>query len=352
MTDDVESSLPQARPLPAAAAAALRVGVALGIGFLALSVLWDLGVAPEYLERLLKWRGGGAVVLLVLGIASYGVPHQSRWLLALAVAAVTAVITATALILPFGFAYGIGGLMSVAMAIGFVSLEWRTAAAAGLAVLVAVGATLWFRGGNQDLVMALGFFIVPGVIVATVFAHMTSLRIKKNEALRNNLKKLRDDLERFGRSDELTGVHDKKQINSLARREIALARRRKTPLSALKIDVEQLERINKMHGREAGDETLRAVASMCQASLRETDLLARVAGDEFAALLPEADAAGAAIICERLRKGLEKASVLAGDQLLTVTVVVGAATLADGDQGFDELLGRADLALRAAKSAA
>lgn len=347
MADDVESSLPLARPVPPAAAA-LRVGVALGIGFLVLSVLWDLGVAPEFLVRLLKWRAAGAVILGVIGVASYGLPQQARWLLAIAAAAAAGVVTATALILPFGFAYGIGALMCIAMAIAFVALEWRTAAAAGTAVVAAVGAVLYFGGGNRDLVMALGFFAVPAVVVATMFAHVTSLRIEKNEALRHDLKKLRDDLARFGRSDELTGVHDRKQIQSLARREIAVARRRKTPLSAIKIDVEQLERINTTHGRSAGDETLRAVASMCQASLRETDLLARVAGDAFAALLPEADAAGAAIICERLRKGLGKAAVLAGDQLLTVTVAVGAATLADGDQGFDELLARADLAMRAA----
>lgn len=358
MPDDVDSSHPtdrrgapgelaaQGRPIPADARA-LRVGAMMGVGFQLLSVAWDALVAPWYLTRLLQWRGAAAAFLVLVAIASYVIPHRARWLLAAGAGVSAALIAGAVTILPYGFGYGLGALLSVAMALSVVALDGKSAAGASIAVLVGTFGTLLFMGGNKDTVLAIGFFLVPGLVIATGFAHVTSLRIGKNQALRARLAALRDDLARFGRNDELTGVHDSKQMLALARREIALARRRKSPLSALKIDVEHLEKINTDHGRAAGDETLRAVASMCQASLRETDLLARVAGDEFAAVLPEADAAGAAVICDRLRKGLEKASVLAGDKILTVTVSVGAATLVDHDQDLGDLLARADAARKA-----
>lgn len=351
MFDDVDSSQPTPRPAAGGdamrpippEARALRVAAVLGCGFQVLSIAWDYLVAPWFWLRLLQWRGAGIALLVVAALLSYAMPHRARWLLALSAGGSAAILTISALILPYGFGYGIGALMSVAMAIALVALDKRTAAAAAGAVLFATGVALFF-GGNQDVTLAIGFFLVPSLLVAVAFAHVTSLRIQKNQVLRARLAAIRDDLARFGHTDELTGVHDRTQMLALARREIALARRKKHALSALKIDVLRLEHINTTHGRAAGDETLRAVASMCQASLRETDLLARVAGDEFAAVLPEADAAGAAIICERLRKGLERASVLAGDKLLTVTVSVGAATLVDSDQGFEDLLARADAA--------
>jgi diguanylate cyclase (GGDEF)-like protein len=360
---DVDSSQPTPRPGDASGASsvagtaatpadarALRLGVLLGVGLQLLSMVWDYLVAPWVFTRLLQWRGAGIALLLVAALLSYAMAHRARWLLAATAAGSAVTLTASALILPFGFGYGIGALMSVAMAIALVALDKRTALIAAASVLVATAATLVIRGGNKDTMLAIGFFLVPSLVIAVVFAHVTSLRVHKNQALRGKLDALRDDLARFGHSDELTGVHDHKQMNALARREIALARRKKHALSALKIDVLHLDQINTQHGRAAGDETLRAVASMVQATLRETDLLARVAGDEFAAVLPEADAAGAAIISERLRKGLEKASVLAGDKLLTVSVSVGAATLVDSDQGFEDLLARADVARLGAKN--
>lgn len=356
MVDDVDSSQPTPRPgetlRPSSPEArALRVAAALGVGFHVLSIAWDYLVAPWLWTRLLQWRVGGVAMLLAVALLSYAMGHRARWLLAVAAAGSSIALTGAALILPFGFGYGIGALMSVAMAIALVALDTRSAGAAALAVLGATTATLVLGDGNKDTILAIGFFLVPSLVIAVAFAHVTSLRLQKNQALRVRLAAIREDLTRFGRSDELTGVHDHKQMLGLARREIALARRKKQPLSALKIDVLHLEQINTTHGRAAGDETLRAVASMCQASLRETDLLARVAGDEFAAVLPEADAAGAAIISDRLRKGLEQASVLAGDKLLTVSVSVGAATLVDSDQGIEDLLARADTARLGAKGA-
>ncbi|HEY4223432.1 MAG TPA: GGDEF domain-containing protein [Myxococcota bacterium] len=330
---------------------ALRVGALLGAAFLLASAGWDYAVAPGQIEKLVLWRLGTAVVIGAVGLLSYAFDKRALWLGA-AMSGLSALsIGGMVGTLPYGLTYGIGAFVIIAMVIGFVSLDGKAALASALAAIVGGGIGLVLGGASIEPALAVSFFFLPASVGAVLFAHVTHLRVGRNRDLRRELASLREDLARFGRSDELTGVHDEKQLQQLARREIALARRRKSPLSALKIDVERLDDINQRHGRAAGDETLRAVASMCQATLRETDLLARLhAGDEFAAVLPEADATGAATICDRLRKGLAKASILAGEQLLTVTVNVASATLGEGDQGIDDLLKRADADLRAQKS--
>lgn len=337
------------RSVPSGGAArSLRVGVMLGVVFLVASVAWDALVAPGHLVRLLAWRGGGAIFLVAAGALSFALPHRSTWLGALATAASAVSIAGAALILPYGFAYAIGGLVLVAMAIGFISRDGRAAAVSSIAVLGSAALVLLFGRARDDMFYAIGFFLLPALTAAVVFAHLGAERAARARQVRRELLALREDLARFGRSDELTGVYDLKQLQAMARREIALARRQKRPLSALKIDIRQLRAINEQHGRHAGDEALRAVASMCQGALRETDVLGRVAGDEFVAVLPEADADGAAQICDRLRRTLRKASVLARDRLVEVSVAVGAATLTEGDRGVDDLLRRADAGLRAA----
>ncbi len=333
-----------------AAGRALRVGALVGVLFLAASFGWDLVVAPEQIGRLWMWRAGGALLIGALGALSYAVPHRAAWLGAGIAGVGAASIGAVVSILPYGFAYGVGSFVLIAMAIGVVALDARAAATCAAGVVVGAGIALWRGGASEDAVYAIAFFLIPGLIGAVIMAHATGLRVRRNQAVRQELLALREDLARFGHNDELTGVHNERQLQQLARREIALARRRKSSLSALKIDVEKLDAINDTYGRDAGDETLRAVASMCQATLRETDLLARLeAGDEFAAVLPEADAAGAEAICDRLRKSLQKASVLAHGKLLEVTVMVGAATLSETDQVIDDLLKRAGAALAASK---
>ena len=326
------------------AARALRVGVLLGVAFLAASVAWDLVVAPDHLERLWMWRVAGAFILVVCGALTYAVPHRAMWLGAVMSAASAGSIGAVVGTLPYGFAYGIGGMLLLAMGIGFVALDALAAGVAAGAAIAGGGTALWFGGASEDAILAIAFFLVPALVGAVIVAHVTALRVERNQMVRQELESLREDLARFGRTDELTGVHDERQLQQLARREVALARRRKSALSALKVGVQHLDSIKAEHGRSTGDETLRAVASMCQASLRETDLLARLGnGDVFAAVLPEADAEGAAIICARLKKSLENASVLADGKLLEIRVAVAHATLSDGDQSFEDLLKRADV---------
>lgn len=327
-----------------------RLTLGAGIAFLAAVVfassLWDFVVSAEHLERLLWWRLLGGAGLLAALSGSYLLPALRVWWLAAAAGIASAAVCAGAIILPSGFGYGIGGIALVALVVAVAAQGTRAAATAAGAALIGAALPIVVAGASRYFIFSLAFFAVPGFLAAIAAASAGGLRARLRAERDGELFKLRHDLERFGRTDELTGVPDKKQMERLARRELALARRRGVALSVLKLDVEGLERINEAHGRAVGDEALRTIASMCQAALRETDMLARVAGDEFVAVVMDADVAGATALCDRLRAKLKNAPLLAGDKLLEVTVNVAAATLAEGDQSVDDLVVRANRALQ------
>ncbi len=332
-----------------------RLAILAGIAFLAAGLLascgYDYVVAREHFQRLWWWRVAGASALLGVLAGAYLVPMKRAWWLAAAAAGASVTICASAHILPSGFGYGTGGLAVVALVVATAAPGGRSAAAAALAALMASIVVLLVVGANRYFAFSLAFFGVPAFGAAVVAGAASGLRVRRRHERELELFELRQDLERFGRTDELTGVPDKKQLERLARRELALARRRGVALSIIKLDIDGLKRINEQHGRGAGDEVLRAVASMCQGALRETDMIARVAGDEFVAVVMDADVAGAAALCDRLRTKLNNAPLMAGDHLLKVSVTVGAATLRDGDTSVDELITRAERALYAERAA-
>ncbi len=148
--------------------------------------------------------------------------------------------------------------------------------------------------------------------------------------------------------DDLTGLFGRAHFLREARREISRARRSGKPLSALMIDADHFKRINDDHGHAAGDEVLRALARTLVEVTRETDVVGRLGGEEFAVLLPEAAIEGACIAAERLRRAVAATLIDVAGTRLTLTVSVGVAEWGDGES-TDGLLKRADAAMYLAK---
>jgi diguanylate cyclase (GGDEF)-like protein len=109
------------------------------------------------------------------------------------------------------------------------------------------------------------------------------------------------------------------------------------------------EEMADQHGHGTGDEILRVVADILADALRETDLLARFGGDEFALLLPETPASGARVLANRLREAVERAQVHAAGEPVQVTFSCGITTYEPGDKEVATLIERADRALYSAK---
>ncbi|MDP9899885.1 sensor domain-containing diguanylate cyclase [Variovorax ginsengisoli] len=148
-------------------------------------------------------------------------------------------------------------------------------------------------------------------------------------------------------TDALTGLPNRRMFDPLLARALADARRQKRSLSVLMIDADHFKQINDVHGHAVGDEVLRRLTALLSTNLRTGDVVARLGGEEFAAILPDTDTATA------LQVAHELVTVIARDTRGLhggVTVSIGVASCSDGLIPTDELLRRADQALYQAKA--
>ncbi|OKA07859.1 GGDEF domain-containing protein [Amycolatopsis regifaucium] len=142
-----------------------------------------------------------------------------------------------------------------------------------------------------------------------------------------------------------------------ARTQFELLRTRGGDLSLLMLDLDSFARLNDQHGREVGDDVLRAVADSLRAEVRAADLVGRFGGEEFVVLLPGTSRFDAHAIAERIRLRIASTSVslggtAPGDPLFAgVTVSIGVSSHPADGETLARLVGAADQALRAAKAA-
>lgn len=162
-------------------------------------------------------------------------------------------------------------------------------------------------------------------------------------------KLLEHDLHRLASQDPLTGVANLRHFNALACREMELAHRHGQPLSVIMFDVDHFKRVNDTWGHAAGDLVLKALIEALGQELRETDLMGRVGGEEFAVLLPLTEIDGAWQLAERLRQAADCVRVALPSGLLRVTISLGVTQRKCGENDFQHLLSRADHAMYQAK---
>ena len=148
----------------------------------------------------------------------------------------------------------------------------------------------------------------------------------------------------------LTGMHNRRWLDETFARMLRRCYNDSRPVCLLMIDVNRFKIFNDTWGHLSGDAVLRHVSRQIAAHLRPTDLMARYGGEEFAALLPDTSLAEAVGIADRLRSGIEWASLSLGEsgETVRVTVSIGLAE-ARTEEALDVLIGHADAALYRAK---
>lgn len=161
---------------------------------------------------------------------------------------------------------------------------------------------------------------------------------------------LASELNRLATLDALTGIGNRRVFYSRAESELARCRRKGSPLSILMIDLDRFKSINDALGHAAGDDTLRRFSAIVGPHLREYDFFARLGGEEFGVLLPDASEELALGIAERLRELTEAEHLPAPDFPVPTTASIGVAQLQAEERSIDQLMHRADQALYAAKS--
>ena len=148
------------------------------------------------------------------------------------------------------------------------------------------------------------------------------------------------------RTDALTGLLNRRGFETQMAFALALARRSGRPLGLITLDVDHFKRVNDTYGHEAGDEVLHRLARALQTRLRDADVVARLGGEEFVALLPDTDLPGAQAIAQAL---VEAMAAQHDPVVGRITVSAGVAGLQRPQDSSTDILRRADMALYEAK---
>jgi len=151
-------------------------------------------------------------------------------------------------------------------------------------------------------------------------------------------------------TDGLTGLHNRRYLDSHLQTlfERAVARRR--PLSLMITDLDRFKLVNDTYGHDGGDEVLREFARRLRKNVRGIDLACRFGGEEFVVVMPDTEATIAEKVAERVRAEIAELPFVINGVGVPVTVSVGVSSLKRGADSVADLLKRADVALYEAKS--
>jgi len=179
--------------------------------------------------------------------------------------------------------------------------------------------------------------------IAELNAHREILEAEV-QARTKELEEANRKLDLISRTDELTGLPNRRDMLRTIENEIGRVARTRKPFCFIFIDIDHFKDVNDTYGHSCGDEVLKSVSHTIRGMLRKYDVIARYGGEEFLTLLPETDLEGAAIVAERFRKKIEDMTVVYGDITIKVTITLGVS-LFDSGLGADKSIQMADKAL-------
>ena len=145
--------------------------------------------------------------------------------------------------------------------------------------------------------------------------------------------------------DALTDVRNRRRFERDVTEQIGRFRRYGEPAALLILDIDNFKQINDTYGHKAGDRALKEIAAALRRRLRETDVIARVGGDEFAVLLPYADAKQAALVADDLRRIVAECRLAAGPNDVSLGVSIGQSLIDAHTQSEEDVLAAADRAM-------
>lgn len=178
----------------------------------------------------------------------------------------------------------------------------------------------------------------------------TSLRLKRSQ---DSLRRANKRLEIMATTDALTGLYNRRHFLELASKELAKAKRFERELIITMIDVDHFKKINDEHGHDVGDRVLVELGKRFKAAFRESDIIGRLGGEEFAVCMPDTDGQGAHKSVERARQAVcgevFVISRIRPQDNLDVTISAGYSSYSGADKDVAAILRRADHALYKAK---
>jgi diguanylate cyclase (GGDEF)-like protein len=173
--------------------------------------------------------------------------------------------------------------------------------------------------------------------------------ITDRKQMEDELREARYRAEALANTDVLTGLNNRRAFFELGEQSLKEARRYGHPVTVAMFDLDYFKRINDLYGHAAGDETLRMVAKTVRSLVRESDIVARLGGEEFGLLLPRTGQVQATPLIERLHGAIQALAIPHGTHVIRCTCCFGVVEASSPCNTLDALLAEADHALLRAK---
>ena len=302
--------------------------IACGAGLLLLTVV--RGVSTHDHRAALN----GVVACGLLALAAWRA-HTHPTTLEVVAIALGAIAIIAGLIATFEQTAGLPFFLALPLLGGAYLLPTRQSIGLSVVGLAALAGALALRPAGWDALI----FCQMTLIIAALMA--------LTRALRNGRDHLISDLERVASTDGLTGLANRGTFEEVAGRLVERIRIDGGALALVMFDIDHFKALNDRQGHAAGDAALTGFADLLARASRPTDLVARIGGEEFVAVMPGLEAAGAQAFARRVGDMLRDQ---AGDGV-RLTVSAGVAIYDGGDGDVHTLLSDADRALYAAKGA-
>lgn len=173
--------------------------------------------------------------------------------------------------------------------------------------------------------------------------------ITDRKRLEEELREAKQRAEDLARTDELTGVNNRRAFFEIGHKLFKQAVRAQRNLSVVMLDVDYFKQVNDRYGHFVGDQVLRTISQKVKEEIRETDLIGRLGGEEFALILPDADLTQALEVAERIRQMIVVTPINAEGETIYCSSSFGVTSLRDEMKSLDAMLAKADEALFIAK---
>lgn len=301
---------------------------------------------------------GLSTTLQAGALVSYDGRHLPTWVHTAVMAGIAipfALLAAdsTNLILFGGLAFGTLAAAVAVIAARLTSGGRRIRSRALIVAAFSVIAVVLYSRGLSSVMFAqpMAAFMSPGVIGAAGFVVATGAAMVSSFAfLALHHERAENEALRMATMDPLTGAYNRRTFHEIAERELSRAKRYGQPLSIIVLDIDHFRPLNEKHGHRTGDQILQLIADLIRGALRKEDMLVRYGGEEFLVMLNEVPGPGAVVVAGRIRKSIEAAAIEASGHSFSLTVSVGvSARLDEGPESIEDLLGRAEEALKLAK---
>lgn len=185
--------------------------------------------------------------------------------------------------------------------------------------------------------------LLRGDIYTQLYKYKKDIEIK-NQQIQN------DKLEELAFIDPLTNCVNRRKFNELSNKDLQRSARYGNELSFLMLDIDHFKNINDTYGHAVGDEVLKHFSSVCLDLARDTDVVARIGGEEFVVMLPETNTDGALTFAQRFREIIYNSTLTIDEHTIKYSVSIGISIFdTNRDTSVDMILHKADLALYKAK---